>query len=64
MKIVLMQFHIKLNEIQKKILYETPLFIAVKNEFIDVVKLLLNSDKIDVNLKCYYRISVFYVNDV
>lgn len=49
---------------KKKILYETPLFIAVKNEFIDVVKLLLNSDKIDVNLKCYYRISVFYVNDV
>ena len=44
--------------------YKTAIFIAVQNQFIDVVKLLLSSDKIDINLMCTDKIYFYCINNV
>lgn len=38
------------NDILFLLFYKTPLFIAMQYEDIDIVKLLLSNDKIDVNI--------------
>ena len=39
--------------------HKTALAIAVKNKFVDIVRLLLSSDKIDVNLICISNFDSF-----
>lgn len=58
-----------MNEILYFRINETPLFAAVKNENIEIVKLLLTDDKIDVNIlnvliNFYYKINIMYFNDI
>ena len=45
-----------MNEIMQKF-YKTALYLAIENDDIEIVKLLLNNDKTDVNLQ-----HIFFIN--
>ena len=46
--------------ILKKIFYETALYLAVDNENIEIIKLLLNNDKLDPNALSVFNFNFFY----
>ena len=48
---------IPFNEIQNNIIYKTALYLAVEKENIEIVKLLLTNDKLDINL-----LNIFFNN--
>ena len=53
----LIKFDIKIfNEIQYKIFHKTALCIAIEKENIEIVKLLLMNEKLDINLLNIFKI--------
>lgn len=62
-----MKFQINyLNEISCKLFHKTPLISAVEMENIEIIKLLLTHENIDVNIpfilnKLFYKISIFNI---
>ena len=39
--------------------FKTALFLAVENQNVEIVSLLLSNNKIDVNIKCIFTIKLF-----